>query len=133
MSNKNKRNLQRRYENSQNQTNPNIVASQQVWNAPLPPPNVLNAYSSKVQEAIVLGAEEYRRHNIVTEEKISDTESFTLKNVTISSFAPTIHFLFPGGLAIILNKQIAGAIMSLIGIVINIVPKILGKKDNKHK
>ena len=133
MSNKNKRNLQRKYEDSQNQTNPNIVASQQVWKAPLPPPNILNAYSSKVQEAIVLGAEEYRRHNIVTEEKISDTEAFTVKIVAITYFASTIILLFLGGLAIILNKQIAGTIMWLIGIVINIVPKILGKKDNKHK
>lgn len=133
MSNKNKRNLQRKYEDSQNQTNPNIVASQQVWKAPLPPPDILNTYSSKVQEAIVLGAEEYRRHSIATEEKISDTESFTVKIVAITYFASTIILLLLGGIAIILNKQIAGAIMSLIGIVINIVPKILGKKDNKHK
>ena len=109
------------------------MASQQVWKAPLPPPDILNAYSSKVQEAIVLGAEEYRRHSIATEEKISDTESFTVKIVAITYFASTIILLLLGGIAIILNKQIAGAIMSLIGIVINIVPKILGKKDNKHK
>ena len=88
MSNKNNRNLQKKYKASQNQTNPNIsITSQQVWNAPLPPPEILNAYNQKVQDAIISGAEEYRRHNIDTEKQVTKTESFAVKTVAITYLA----------------------------------------------
>lgn len=133
MSNKNNRNLQKKYKASQNQTNPNIsITSQQVWNAPLPPPEILNAYNQKVQDAIISGAEEYRRHNIDTEKQVTKTESFAVKTVAITYLASTIILLVLGGIAIILDKPIAGSIMSTVGLAINLMPKVLSKKNNKQ-
>lgn len=134
MSNKNNRNLQKKYKASQNQTNPNIsITSQQVWNAPLPPPEILNAYNQKVQDAIISGAEEYRRHNIDTEKQVTKTESFTVKTVAITYLASTIILLFLGGIAIILDKPIAGSIMSTVGLAINLMPKVLSRKNNNKQ
>lgn len=134
MSNKNNRNLQKKYKASQNQTNPNIsITSQQVWNAPLPPPEILNAYNQKVQDAIISGAEEYRRHNIDTEKQVTKTESFAVKTVAITYLASTIILLVLGGIAIILDKPIAGSVMSTVGLAINLMPKVLSRKNNNKQ
>ncbi len=133
MSNKNKRNLQKKYANGQNQVNTGIsISSQKVWSAPLPPPEVLNAYEPKVQNAIISGAEEYRHHRIETEKKITNTESFTIKTVSLTYAITTISLLILSAIALMMNNIAAGALIAIIGTAVNLVPKLLSKKDDKN-
>lgn len=113
----------------QDEAQATVFHQSSAWIAPLPPPEILNAYPENIQQDIIDGAKEYRQHGIKVGAMSASTENFIARLSSVTYSVVTIGVFALAGICVVYDKSLGAIAFTTLGTIIGAVPILTGKQS----